>query len=130
MTELGLNPGLADSRALITSLIALAKTGPLPLVENAAELTGSTTRLCAHLSVLRGLPSPKASVCSIYVSDVESGNSSGTLPIQATGQSTQVEAFLPPNSHITIGWEFVSSLLLTATSGLDFLSLSIWFLLI
>lgn len=37
MTELGFDPDLADSRALIAALIALAEPRPSTLVENAAE---------------------------------------------------------------------------------------------
>lgn len=82
MTELGLGPGLADSGALITSLIALVETQPLLLMQNATEVTASTTRMSAHSPTFHGFPSPKSLYLSMSVA--LSPETSWTLLIQAT----------------------------------------------
>lgn len=59
MTELGLSPGLTDSRALITSLISLVETWPMLSVESTADCL-SATRLSAHSSIPKGLLTPRS----------------------------------------------------------------------
>ena len=105
MTELGLSPGLTDSGVLITSLIALFETQPLPLMQNATEVTlpPPTRCLLIHPSC-KASHHQKASCLSLSVA--LSPATSWTLPVQAR-PDTQVEAILPPTSHVVKGWELV-----------------------
>ena len=80
MTEVGLHPSSADSRALITTLTAPVETQPPAWVEKTAVLTDSTIRLSAPSSACKG---SHHQTPSVYINDIKLWNSSWTRPIHA-----------------------------------------------
>lgn len=68
MTEVGLHPSSADSRALITTLMAPVETQPPALVEKTAVLKDSTIRLSAPSSACKG---SYHQTRSVYINDIK-----------------------------------------------------------